>query len=156
MIRRLFRDWLDGLRAGWDVLWWGQAYPRTLPLRPRGGTIPAYRPRPGGQLAALSPDRRSDDPDEAEALGLTADARRMLTDICFYSQVIGDSKRTILCQPSLVDAVREAVEAHDAGGAYTVRASPACPDGKLLVLDEQAMEASFRQAARRNVRSLYR
>ena len=27
MIRRLFRDWLDGLRAGWDVLWWGQAYP---------------------------------------------------------------------------------------------------------------------------------
>ena len=84
------------------------------------------------------------------------DIERMLTDIRFYSQVIGDSKRTILCQPSLVDAVREAVEAHDAGGIYTVRASPACPDGKLLVLDEQAMEASFQQAVQRSVRGLYR
>jgi hypothetical protein len=42
-----------------------------------GGEIPAYRPRPGEQLVMLSPGRRIDDPDEAEALGLTADARRM-------------------------------------------------------------------------------
>lgn len=77
MIRRLFGDWLDGLRAGFDVLWWGQAYPRTLPLRPRGGTIPARHPRPGERLVILSPGRQIDDPDEAEALGLTADARRM-------------------------------------------------------------------------------
>jgi hypothetical protein len=42
-----------------------------------GGEIPAYRPRQGERWAMLSPDRRIDDPDEAEALGLTADARRM-------------------------------------------------------------------------------
>lgn len=77
MIRRLFRDWLDGLRAGWDVLWWGHAYPRTFPLRARGGQLPAYQPRPGERLVALSPGRAIADPDDAEALGLTADARRM-------------------------------------------------------------------------------
>ena len=58
MIRRLFRDWLDGLRAGLDVLWWGQAYPRTLPLR-RGGSVPAYRPAADEQRAILSPGRVS-------------------------------------------------------------------------------------------------
>lgn len=77
VIRRLVRDWLDGLRAGFDVPRWGQAYPRTLPLRARGGQIPAYRPRQGERLVILSPGRAITDPDEAEALGLTADARRM-------------------------------------------------------------------------------
>jgi hypothetical protein len=77
MLRRLFRDLLDGLRAGFDVLWWGRAYPRTFPLRAHGGTIPAYRPRADEQLVLLSPGRRIVDPDEAEALGLTADAKRM-------------------------------------------------------------------------------
>lgn len=42
-----------------------------------GGSLPPYRPRPGERLVVLSPGRRIDDPDEAEALGLTADARRM-------------------------------------------------------------------------------
>jgi hypothetical protein len=45
--------------------------------RARGGALRGYRPRPGGQLVILSPGRRIDDPDEAEALGLTADAKRM-------------------------------------------------------------------------------
>jgi hypothetical protein len=58
VIRRLFRDWLDGLRAGFDVLWWGYAYPRTLPLR-RGGSMPAYRPAVDEQRAILSPGRVS-------------------------------------------------------------------------------------------------
>lgn len=77
MIRRLFRDCLEGLRAGFDVLCWGQAYPRTLPLQAQGGTLSPYRPRPGERLVVLSPGRRIDDPDEAEALGLTSDAKRM-------------------------------------------------------------------------------
>lgn len=45
--------------------------------RPRGGSLPSYRPRPSERLVILSPGRRIDDPDEAEALGLTADAKRM-------------------------------------------------------------------------------
>lgn len=39
--------------------------------------MPVYRLRPGERLVVLSPGRRIDDPDEAEALGLTVDARRM-------------------------------------------------------------------------------
>lgn len=46
----------------------------------RGGTLPAYRPRPGEHLVVLSPGRPIDDPDEAEALGMTATARRMRRD----------------------------------------------------------------------------
>lgn len=32
-LTELARDWRDGLRAGIDVLLWGQAYPRTVDLR---------------------------------------------------------------------------------------------------------------------------
>lgn len=32
-LTQLVRDWTDGLRAGLDVLLWGQAYPRTISLR---------------------------------------------------------------------------------------------------------------------------
>ncbi|MFD7705741.1 hypothetical protein [Streptomyces sp. NPDC059786] len=45
--------------------------------RPSGGAVRPYRPRLGERLVVLSPGRRIDDPDEAEALGLTATARRM-------------------------------------------------------------------------------
>jgi hypothetical protein len=50
---------------------------RLLPGHAKGGEIPAFRPAKGEQLAILSPGRRIDDPDEAEVLGLTADAKRM-------------------------------------------------------------------------------
>lgn len=50
---------------------------RLFPGCATGGEIPPYRPGAGDQLAVLSPGRRIDDPDEAEALGLTADARRL-------------------------------------------------------------------------------
>lgn len=42
-----------------------------------GGSLPSHHPRPGEQPVVLSPGRRIVDPDEAEALGLTADAKRM-------------------------------------------------------------------------------
>ncbi|MFF7949121.1 hypothetical protein [Streptomyces griseorubiginosus] len=32
-LAKFLRDWTDGLRAGRDVLLWGQAYPRTIDLR---------------------------------------------------------------------------------------------------------------------------
>ncbi len=58
---------------------------RTAPLilralfgRPaRGGTLPATRAHPGDRMAMLHPGGPIDDPDEAEALGLTADAKRL-------------------------------------------------------------------------------
>ncbi|MEW2570484.1 hypothetical protein [Streptomyces sp. NPDC047070] len=83
------------------------------------------------------------------------DLQRMLTDIGFYSQILGDAKRTILCPPSLADAVQALVYANDLAGTYSVRSSPFCED-KLFILDEQAMEASFRQAAQGSMWDLLR
>lgn len=54
---------------------------RLFPVRARGGELPAYRPRQGEHLVALSPGRRIDDSDEAEALGMTATARRLRRDL---------------------------------------------------------------------------
>jgi hypothetical protein len=50
---------------------------RVLPGHGEGGALPALRPRPGGRWVQLSPGRLTTDPDEAEALGLTATARRL-------------------------------------------------------------------------------
>ena len=50
---------------------------RLSPGYARGGNLPAFRPRPGERMVFLSPGRRIDDPDEAEALGMTATARRL-------------------------------------------------------------------------------
>lgn len=70
----------------------------------------------------------------------------------FSAQIIGDAKRTVLCEPHRVDEIREAVERLGMAGILTVKASQVCPKGKLLVIDEQAMEASARQAASRPIR----
>lgn len=124
--------------------------------RAHGGELRPGRPRPGERMVILSPGRRIDDPDEAEALGLGADARRMLTDIHFYALVAAESKRTIICEPHMADAIQAAIDGRDAGHLYTVRPSLACPERKLIVLDEQAMEASFQQAAQQGLRRPYR
>lgn len=65
----------------------------------------------------------------------------------FFAQIIGDAKRTVLCEPHRVAEVREAVERLGMAGILTLKASRVCPAGKLLVIDEQALEASARQAA---------
>lgn len=48
-----------------------------FPVPAHGGTLPPCQPRPGEALACLSPGRRIADPGEAEALGMTAYARRL-------------------------------------------------------------------------------
>ncbi|MFF0055659.1 hypothetical protein ACFYRI_14840 [Streptomyces microflavus] len=70
----------------------------------------------------------------------------------FFAQIIGDARRTILCEPHRVDEIQEAVNRMGMAGILTVKASPVCPEGKLLVIDEQALEASARQAASRPIR----
>lgn len=50
---------------------------RVLPGHGEGGALSAFAPPLGGRWVQLSPGRRIDDPDEAEALGLTATARRL-------------------------------------------------------------------------------
>ncbi|MGW6946211.1 hypothetical protein ACWGHD_04710 [Streptomyces xanthophaeus] len=50
---------------------------RRLLRRPRGGNITPYAPQGDSIPILLSPGRRITDPDEAEVLGMTADARRL-------------------------------------------------------------------------------
>ena len=72
-----------------------------------------------------------------------------LDEIRFLLQVHGDSQRTLICEPDRVPAVQAAVDQLDTFGVFTVRESLACPAGKILVLDEQALEASWRQTIQR-------
>ena len=80
----------------------------------------------------------------------------LVNDVRFWDQVQGDAKRTVFCEPHRADEIRAAVEARGYGDILTVRSSPCCPEGKLLVLDDSAMEASWRQTVQRTTRSLHR
>jgi len=70
-------------------------------------------------------------------------------EIRFLMQTAADARRTLLCEPNHADAVRTAVDQLGATHLFTVKASPYCPDGKIVVIDEQAMEASWRQTIQR-------
>jgi hypothetical protein len=74
----------------------------------------------------------------------------------FWAQIRGDAKRTVLCEPHRVAELRAAAEQRGYSDLITIRASPLCPEGKLLVLDDSAMEATWQQAIQRAARSLYR
>lgn len=80
----------------------------------------------------------------------------MTDDEQFWQQIEGDAKRTVLCEPHRLDEIQAAVQQRDLTDTITVRASPACPPGKLLVLDDSAMEAAWQQTIQRAARSLYR
>ena len=71
-----------------------------------------------------------------------------LTEIRFWQQVIGDSKRTVLCPPEMESRCKGYVDARGLGGLITVVASRACPDDRLYVMDEQALMASVNRPLR--------
>lgn len=76
-------------------------------------------------------------------------------DDAFWAQVKGDQKRMILCEPHRLDEIQAVID--ELGYDHlTLCASPFCPEGKLIVLDEPAMDASWRQTIQRAGRSLYR
>ena len=77
-----------------------------------------------------------------------------LDEICFLMQVHADAQRTLICEPDRVHAVRAAVDQAGAASIFTVKASPVCPPGKILVLDEQALEASWRQTVQSFARGI--
>ena len=73
----------------------------------------------------------------------------------FWKQIEGDAKRTVLCEPHRLDEIQALI--NERGYTHlTLRASAFCPEGKLLVIDECAIEAGGRAALQRSMRSLYR
>ena len=76
---------------------------------------------------------------------MSDELQRMLDAIHLLDIAREESKRTILCEPHREHQVRAAVDQAGAADILTVRASAACPGGKLLVIDEAALEAQTRQ-----------
>jgi hypothetical protein len=75
------------------------------------------------------------------------DMQRMLDAINFLHLIREGSKRTILCEPHREHQVRATIDQARAADILTVRPSGACPEDKLLVIDENALEAGLREAA---------
>lgn len=74
----------------------------------------------------------------------------MLTEVKFWAQVMTDAKRTVICSPDLESRVKGWVDARDMGGLITVHVNPCCPEGRILILDEGAIQASRNQAMDRS------
>lgn len=75
-----------------------------------------------------------------------------MTEVQFWSQVLTDAERTVICPPDLESRLKGYIDAHGMSGAIHVKATPICPEDRVLVLDEHAIEASLRQAIARPIR----
>jgi hypothetical protein len=78
---------------------------------------------------------------------MSDEMQRMLDAIQFFHLTREESKRTILCEPHREHQVRAVIDQAGAADILTVRPSTACPEGRLIVIDESAIEASLREAA---------
>lgn len=74
----------------------------------------------------------------------------------FLAQTLADAKRTIICEPHREAEFRAAVYQMGRSLVWTVRGSRACPAGKILVLDENAMQATYNQTVQRTAHSIMR
>lgn len=76
----------------------------------------------------------------------------VLTEVRFWTQVIGDQKRTVFCSPGLESRVKGWIDARGMGHLLTVKASQGCPDTQVFMVDEQGIEAEWQQVLSRPVR----
>lgn len=83
---------------------------------------------------------------------MSADVQRLLDAIAFQAIVEAESKRTLIVEPHRHAQIQAAVDGAGANRWLTVRASPVCPTGKILIIDEQAMDAGIIEAASRSIR----
>lgn len=75
-----------------------------------------------------------------------ADPGDILTEVRFWAQVMTDAQRTVLCPPEWESRCKGYVDARGLGGLIKVVASPIVPPNQIVVVDENALEASNRQA----------
>lgn len=62
-----------------------------------------------------------------------------------------DSKRTVWCNPEWESRIKTMADVRNVGGLFNVVASDACPEDRVYVVDENAMEAQFRQGLQRSL-----
>ena len=75
-------------------------------------------------------------------------------ELALIAQEQGDAKRTLICEPERADEVRAAVAQTGRSHLYTVCASAACPPSKILILDEQALQASWNQTVQQAAKNI--
>lgn len=76
---------------------------------------------------------------------MSEDPQQTLDAIQSFIIACQESKRTILCEPHREHQVRAAIDQAGAVDIFTVRPSLLCPEGKLLVIDENAIAAQARE-----------
>ena len=74
-----------------------------------------------------------------------------LTEVRFWAQVMGDAKRTVICNPEYESRVKGWIEARGMGGLITVQATPVCPIDRTYIVDEQAIQAAFDEVVSRPI-----
>lgn len=70
----------------------------------------------------------------------------VLTEVRFWSQVIGDAKRTIVCPPDLESRIKGWIDARGMDWMLKVVVNSACPASQILLIDEQAIAADFAES----------
>jgi len=75
-------------------------------------------------------------------------------ELALIVQEHGDAQRTLICEPERADALRAAIAQLERSYLYKVCASAACPEGKILVIDEQALQASMNQTFQRAAKNI--
>lgn len=73
----------------------------------------------------------------------------MLTEVRFWAQVTGDAKRTVVCPPDLESRIKGWIDARDMSGLIEVRALRACPENRIFLIDEGALQASSNAGVQR-------
>lgn len=76
----------------------------------------------------------------------------VLTEVRFWAQVTGDAKRAIVCPPDLESRIKGWIDARGMSGILTVNATSLCPPGRIIVIDEPAIEASIGEWMQRPAR----
>ncbi|MCX5239809.1 hypothetical protein OG824_31870 [Streptomyces prunicolor] len=61
-------------------------------------------------------------------------------DIAAWYRRLHEARRTLICEPHLVDELRAAVEAKGLAGLITVTGSPVCLPGQAFVLNPAALD----------------
>ncbi|MEW1565811.1 hypothetical protein AB0454_22830 [Streptomyces sp. NPDC093509] len=71
------------------------------------------------------------------------------SELRFQAQVHEDSKRTLLCAPETLCELQAAIEQRGMAHLWTAAANPTVPEGQIVILDEQALEAVWQQTLQR-------
>lgn len=66
-----------------------------------------------------------------------------LDEVRFWSQVLTDAQRTVVCSPELESRVKGWVDSRMMGGLIKVVPQRFCPDNMIYVIDENSMAASL-------------